>query len=54
MPPFDPFVQYGGGIEVVPVNFTSISFGLECLVRSYFKEIKETNVGIRASISLRI
>lgn len=54
MPPFDPFVQYGGGIEIVPVNFTSISFGLECLVRSYFKEIKETNVGIRASISLRI
>lgn len=54
IPPFEFFVQYGGGIEIVPVNFTSISFGLECLVRSYFKEIKETNIGIRASISLRI
>ncbi|UTD13045.1 trypsin-like peptidase domain-containing protein [Treponema denticola] len=54
IPPFDPFVQYGGGIEIVPVNFTSISFGIECLARSYFKEIKETNIGIRASISLRL
>lgn len=54
VPPFELFVQYGGGIEVVPVNFTSISFGIECLARSYFKEIKETNIGIRASISLRL
>ncbi len=54
VPPFEIFVQYGGGIEIVPVNFTSISFGIESLVRSYFKEIKETNIGIRASISLRI
>jgi len=54
VPPFEIFVQYGGGIEIVPVNFTSISFGIESLVRSYFKEIKETNIGIRASISLRL
>lgn len=54
VPPFELFVQYGGGIEIVPVNFTSISFGIESLVRSYFKEIKETNIGIRASISLRL
>ncbi|AIN93873.1 trypsin-like peptidase domain-containing protein [Treponema putidum] len=54
IPPFEFFVQYGGGIEIVPVSFTSVSFGIECLVRSYFKEIKETNIGIRASISLRI
>ena len=54
VPPFELFVQYGGGIEIVPVTFTSVSFGIECLVRSYFKEIKETNVGIRASISLRL
>ncbi|MGI5085660.1 S1C family serine protease [Treponema putidum] len=54
IPPFEFFVQYGGGIEIVSVSFTSVSFGIECLVRSYFKEIKETNIGIRASISLRI
>ena len=54
IPPFEFFVQYGGGIEIVPVSFTSVSFGIECLVMSYFKEIKETNIGIRASISLRI
>ena len=54
VPPIELFVQYGGGIEIVPVNFTSISFGIESLVRSYFKEIKETNIGIRASISLRL
>ncbi|UTC75489.1 serine protease [Treponema sp. OMZ 792] len=54
VPPFEPFLQYGGGIEVVPVSFTAVSFGIECLVRSYIKEIKETNIGIRASISVRI
>ncbi|UTC66285.1 MULTISPECIES: S1C family serine protease [unclassified Treponema] len=54
IPPVDYFVQYGGGMEIVPVSFSSISFGVDFIIRSYLKEVKETNMGIRASISVRI
>lgn len=53
MPSFDYFVHYGAGLEFVPVNFTTLSFGADFIARTYLKGTKTTNLGVRINASIR-
>jgi len=53
IPPVDTFVHYGAGVEFVPVNFTTLSFGADFIARTYLKGTKTTNLGVRINASIR-
>ena len=53
IPPIDTFVQYGAGVECVPVSFTTLSCGVDFIARTYLKEKKTTAAGIRINVSIR-
>jgi len=53
MPSFDYFVHYGAGLEFVPADFTTLSFGADFIARTYLKQPKTTNIGARINVSIR-
>jgi conserved domain protein len=53
IPSADTFVHYGAGVEFVPVNFTTLSFGADFIARTYLKGTKTTNLGVRINASIR-
>ena len=53
IPSVDTFVHYGAGVEFVPVNFTTLSFGADFIARTYLKGTKTTNLGVRINASIR-
>ena len=53
IPPIDTFMHYGVGVEFVPANFTTLSFGADFIARTYLKGTKTTNPGVRLNVSIR-
>ena len=53
IPPVDTFVHYGAGVEFVPADFTTLSFGADFIARTYLKGTKTTNLGVRINASIR-
>ncbi|UTC51366.1 S1C family serine protease [Treponema sp. OMZ 855] len=53
IPPVDTFVHYGAGVEFVPANFTTLSFGADFIARTYLKKPSTTNPGVRINVSIR-
>jgi len=53
IPPLDTFVHYGAGVEFVPANFTTLSFGADFIARTYLKKPNTTNPGVRINVSIR-
>jgi conserved domain protein len=51
--PIDTFVHYGAGVEFVPANFTTLSFGADFIARTYLKKPITTNPGVRINVSIR-
>lgn len=53
IPPLDTFVHYGAGAEFVPVNFTTLSLGVDFIARTYLAGKKQTDFGVRINVSVR-